>query len=447
MQVFRRDGGGQFVHIPLLQLRRNRGAGQRLAQRHLVQQRDDVLQQRLKVHRLAVRQFNQFKQFFGVARGDAAAHVGNLLARGQPQHRFHLAAFQPAVAVGDGLVEQAQRVAHAALGGDRNLAERAVVVRDVLGVEQRGEVFVYQPVGQARQVELQAARQDCHRDFARVRRREEELHMFGRLLQRFQQRVETVDRQHVHLVNQVDLEAPGAGGVLHIVEQFAHVVHAGARRRVHLDQVNEVAGVHLAAGGAFAARRGADALFAVEAFGEDARDGGLADAARAGEQVGVVQAAHFQRVFQRADDMALADDLLEVARAPFARQYLVTHRAVRCGLVASPPQQRFSGTREDCYRCFLPNLAGLAVPRCKGAAAKGRRYYARFGRQKHAARRPPPGANGLRGVGAGGGGAMAPNRAHFPFVRQGPPFVGWRVCYTPHKRKLLFSSTSERSKP
>ena len=54
---------------------------------------------------------------------------------------------------------------------------------------------------------------------------------------------------------------------------------------------------------------GGDAGHAVEALREDARDRRLADAARAGQQVRVVQAAARQRIGERGDDVLLPDEL------------------------------------------------------------------------------------------------------------------------------------------
>ena len=48
-------------------------------------------------------------------------------------------------------------------------------------------------------------------------------------------------------------------------------------------------------------------VFAVEAFGKDAGDGGFTYAARSGQQVGVVQPAFVQRVAQGFDDVFLTD--------------------------------------------------------------------------------------------------------------------------------------------
>ena len=110
---------------------------------------------------------------------------------------------------------------------------------------------------QALQVELQAARQHRHRQLLRIGGREQELHVRRRLLERLQQRVEGVRREHVHLVDEVHLVATAGRGVLHVIEQLARVVDLGARGRIDLDQVDEAAGVDLAAAGADAARLGA----------------------------------------------------------------------------------------------------------------------------------------------------------------------------------------------
>jgi hypothetical protein len=87
---------------------------------------------------------------------------------------------------------------------------------------------------------------------------------------------------------------------------------------VDLQQVDEAAGVDRQAGLAFAARIGTGALLAVQRLGEDARDRGLADAARAGEQEGMVDPAGLQRVGQRAHDVLLPDQFGETLGTPLA---------------------------------------------------------------------------------------------------------------------------------
>jgi hypothetical protein len=54
----------------------------------------------------------------------------------------------------------------------------------------------------------------------------------------------------------------------------------------------------------------------------------LPDAARAGEQVGVMQALGGQRIRQRLDDVLLPDHLLEVLGTVFAGEHEIGHRRI-----------------------------------------------------------------------------------------------------------------------
>ena len=95
----------------------------------------------------------------------------------------------------------------------------------------------------------------------------------------------------MHLVDEVDL-VPALGRlVLYVLEDFPGVVDLGPRGGIDLDEVDEPALVDLAAGLALAAGAAGDALLAVEALGHDSRNCRLADAARAAEEVGMVDPA------------------------------------------------------------------------------------------------------------------------------------------------------------
>ena len=156
--------------------------------------------------------------------------------------------------------------------------------------------------------------------------------MRRRLFERLQQRIEAVVRQHVHLVDEIHLEASTTGCVLHILEQFAGIFYLGAGRGVDFDQVDETTFADLAAGAALATRGRSNAGFAIKAAGEDTCDGGLADSTGTGEQVGVVQALVVECIDQRLQHMALPHQFAESARTPFACQNLITHRGKVCGI-------------------------------------------------------------------------------------------------------------------
>ena len=151
-----------------------------------------------------------------------------------------------AAAERDELIEQRQRVAHAAVGGLRDQAQRRRVGRNLLGVEHLAQVLADQRDRQALEIELQAARQHGDRQLLRIGGREQELHVRRRLFERLEQRVEGMRRQHVHFVDEVDLVAAARRRVLHVLEQLARVVDLGARGGVDFDEIDEAALVDLA---------------------------------------------------------------------------------------------------------------------------------------------------------------------------------------------------------
>ncbi len=178
---------------------------------------------------------------------------------------------------------------------------------------------------QTLEIELQAARQHRDRQLLRIGGGQQEFDVRWRLFQRFQQRVEAVAGEHVHFVDEIHLVAAACRRVLHVVQQFARVIHLGARGGVHLDQVHEAPLVHFLAGAALAAGLRGDTGFAVQGFREYASDGGLAHPAGAGKQKGMMQPAVVKRVDQRLHDVLLAHELGKVSGAPFARQHLIAH--------------------------------------------------------------------------------------------------------------------------
>ena len=122
---------------------------------------------------------------------------------------------------------------------------------------------------------------------------------------------------------------------------------------------------------------GTHAPFAVERPGEDPCDRRLADAARAREKEGMVDAARIQGVHERLANVLLADQLGEIPGAPLAGEYEVAHRILfrRPAIIAHPravgggPRQHPSGTRCHRYRCSLPGLAGFTADRRGGTDA------------------------------------------------------------------------------
>ena len=142
---------------------------------------------------------------------------------------------------------------------------------------------------------------------------------------------------------------------------------------------------------------GVGPLHAVQAAGQDARARGLAAAARAAEQVGVVDPSGGERCAQRLGDVVLADHLGEGGRAVLAVQRNVARTVCHATTVISAD--------DDAPRAF-PSCGRRARPR-RVAPLVGTRRAARSAR----ASRPIAG----RAIRPGSGGrsrAGAPDRRH-----------------------------------
>ena len=116
------------------------------------------------------------------------------------------------------------------------------------------------------------------------------------------------------------------GAVLDVAAQLADLIDAAVAGAVDLDDVDVFAGGDHLAVDALVAGLGGRPADAVERLGEDASGGGLADAAGAGEQVGVGDAIGLEGVDQRPGHRLLADEVAEALRAVTAGQDGVAFR-------------------------------------------------------------------------------------------------------------------------
>ena len=233
----------------------------------------------------------------------------------------------------DDLVEQAHRVAHRPRRLAREDLDGGRVGLDaLLGASTCSSRRAMVCVGDQLEVVALAARQDRDRDLVDLGRREDELHVRRRLLERLQEGVPRRRREHVHLVDDVDLEAIARGAEAHALLEPAHLVDAVVAGAVDLLDVEVVPRGDLAARRALVARRrrgpgelavGADA---VQALGEQARARRLADAANPREEERVRDPPARDGVRERPRDVVLSDQVLEGLRAVLASENEVAHR-------------------------------------------------------------------------------------------------------------------------
>jgi hypothetical protein len=169
--------------------------------------------------------------------------------------------------------------------------------------------------------------------------REDELHVRRRLFESLQERVPRRIREHVDLVHDVDLEAITGGPEREALLESADLVDAVVAGAVDLLDVHVDAGGDLRArrarlaGRGGRSRRGVAVLGvraeAVEALGEDARAGGLADPANASEEERMRDAALRDRVGERLRDVLLTDQVLEGLRPVLASENEIAHAGSR----------------------------------------------------------------------------------------------------------------------
>ena len=248
--------------------------------------------------------------------GDRVDRLEQQLGVGGPEHLQHRVELDRAAAEGEELVERAEGVAEAAGSRTGDHRHGAVVDLDRLSAGDPDQHLGDLLERGALEVEALAAVGDRRHHLVRLGGGEDEDRVGRRLLERLEEGVPGLLGQHVRLVEDVDLPAAAGGRVGDALAQIAHVVDRAVGGGVHLDHVDRGAGGDRGARLAFAAgRHRRAAALAVERAGEDLRHRGLAGAARADEQVGVVHLVALDRVAERAHHVLLPDDLVEGARA------------------------------------------------------------------------------------------------------------------------------------
>ena len=122
--------------------------------------------------------------------------------------------------------------------------------------------------------------------------------------------------EHVHFVDDVDLEAALGRSKTAVFAEVADLIDAVVGSAVDLDDVH--AGTVHDGAGDFGIVVGCDtgATFGVECFGKRRSGTGLAGAARPNKKVGVRDTIGLDGVAQGADDMILPDELVELFGSP-----------------------------------------------------------------------------------------------------------------------------------
>ena len=161
-----------------------------------------------------------------------------------------------------------------------------------------------------------AAGQNGNRYLMHLCRRQNKNHIGRRFFKGLQQSIERRCREHMYLINDVDLVAPFRRRVFDLSDQLPHLFDAAVGCRVDLDHIHRIArsdrrtGRALSAGAAILCR-----MLTVDGSGKNPRHRRLSRAARAGKQIRVPDTVCMQLVFQSPDDMLLPLYIIKGVRA------------------------------------------------------------------------------------------------------------------------------------
>ena len=254
---------------------------------------------------------------------DAERELFEMAAAGKARRLRYKRIADHAGAAADALVENRERVAHTAVRSDGNQHRRVVVDLHVLPLADELEALGDVLRRNTPEVETLAAREDRRQQLVHLGRRQNEDHVRGRLLQRFQKRVEGRHRKHVHLVDDVHAVFGACRRKVRFLNQGADAVDAVVARRVDLHNVEDRPVVETAADRADAARVAVLRVQAVDGLGKNLRAGRLTGSARTRKQVRVRNPPRHQLVFQRDGHLRLADHIRKKLRPVFSVQRLI----------------------------------------------------------------------------------------------------------------------------
>ena len=124
------------------------------------------------------------------------------------------------------LIERGQCVTKAAVGFPRHQGQRRVVRRNPGRLHDLAQTRLDVLRRDSLEIVSLATGLDRRRNLLELRRRENEHHVWRRLLQRLQERIERLAGQHVHFVDDIDFVPPHGRSEFHRLPEFADFVNA-----------------------------------------------------------------------------------------------------------------------------------------------------------------------------------------------------------------------------
>ena len=143
---------------------------------------------------------------------------------------------------GNTLVEQTQRITHRTVPGFCHITQCALLDIHLFGAHQFRQTIGNGINGNPVKIISLATGQNRNRDLVCFRCRKNKNHICRRLLQRLEQRVECACRQHMHLINNVNLVFSLCRAVRYFFPDLPDIVHAVVRCRINLYDIHRSPG-------------------------------------------------------------------------------------------------------------------------------------------------------------------------------------------------------------
>ena len=326
-----RDGAGLAanrgqIDAETVALQHQFGAAANARQQAVTQRRHHLLQHPAGVGTSSGRRVECRERALGVPRGEARDEPAHFFLTASADHRVHLVRPDRPGSRSQELLQKRLAVPHAAgrTAGD----QRERLGRDLRPLRLND---LRQPAGDRRgihrlKIEPLAPGENRDRQLVGLGGAEHKLHVGWRLLERLEQRVERLSREHVHFVDDVGLVVAPRRPDGDVLPQLPHLVDAAVTGGVDLHHVDILPGSDRHAAFTDVAGFAADAAGALERLGVDAGGAGLAHAACAGEEIGVADPARLDRPRQATGDVFLAHQFVEPLRTVAAGHHLIARR-------------------------------------------------------------------------------------------------------------------------
>ncbi len=207
-----------------------------------------------------------------------------------------------------------------------NEIESLGVIREAFCLANLLEVGADVLVRDGVEVEALNTRENCLGNLLRIGCAQHKHNVSGRFFKRLEQGIKSLRREHVNLIDDVDLVGTLNRGIVDASNDLlADIVDTRATCRVELVDVRVLTSCNEATLLAGTVGQLTCTLLAEQGLGEDACHRCFASTARTTEQIRMARAAFANCMFERRDNVFLAYDLLEGRRAILAIERFHEH--------------------------------------------------------------------------------------------------------------------------